>query len=396
MLVGIVGKPNVGKSTFFKALTMAKAEAANYPFTTIEPNKGVGFVRVECVDKELGVQCNPRVGYCKKGIRFVPVEVVDVAGLVPGAHEGKGLGNKFLDDLRKADALIHVVDIAGSVNEKGEPVAMGSYDPLKDIEFLEFELDMWIFGILEANWDKSGKTQAAKKMKIEDALAEMVSGLSIKRYHVEAVIKNYPKQMLEWNIDQKKTFVKNLRKLSKPIVIAANKVDLPTAENNIKRIKEKYPELLIVPVSAESELALKEADKAGLIDYLPGANGFEIKDESKLSEKQTKALNFIKTNILGKYGFTGVQEIMDKSVFNLLNYMAIFPGGVNKLADKDGNVLPDCFLLPPESTALDFAFHIHSDLGNKFIKAILVKTKMMVGKEHKLKNRDVIEIVSGR
>ena len=396
MLVGIVGKPNVGKSTFFKALTMAKAETANYPFTTIEPNKGVGFVRVECVDKELGVQCNPRVGYCKKGIRFVPVEVVDVAGLVPGAHEGKGLGNKFLDDLRKADALIHVVDIAGSVNEKGEPVAMGGYDPLKDIEFLEFELDMWIFGILDSNWDKAGKAQAAKKQKIEDALAEMVSGLGIKRYQVEAVIKDYPKQMLEWNVDQKKTFVKNLRKISKPIVIAANKVDLPTAENNIKRIKEKYPDLLIVPVSAESELALKEADKVGLIDYLPGANTFEIKEESKLSEKQAKALNFIKTNILEKYGFTGVQEIMDKSVFNLLNYLAIFPGGVNKLADKDGNVLPDCFLLPPESTALDFAFHIHSDLGNKFIKAILVKTKMMVGKEHKLKNRDVIEIVSGR
>ncbi|PIU02646.1 MAG: hypothetical protein COT55_02440 [Candidatus Diapherotrites archaeon CG09_land_8_20_14_0_10_32_12] len=213
---------------------------------------------------------------------------------------------------------------------------------------------------------------------------------------MEAVIKDYPKQMLEWNVDQKKTFVKNLRKISKPIVIAANKVDLPTAENNIKRIKEKYPDLLIVPVSAESELALKEADKVGLIDYLPGANTFEIKEESKLSEKQAKALKFIKIKILEKYGFTGVQEIMDKSVFNLLNYLAIFPGGVNKLADKDGNVLPDCFLLPPESTALDFAFHIHSDLGNKFIKAILVKTKMMVGKEHKLKNRDVIEIVSGR
>jgi len=396
MLIGIVGKPNVGKSTFFKALTMAKAEAANYPFTTIDPNKGVGFVRVECVDKELGVQCNPRIGYCKTGIRFVPVDVVDVAGLVPGAHEGKGLGNKFLDDLRKADALIHVVDIAGSVNEKGEPVAIGSYDPLKDIEFLEFELDMWIFGILEANWERSGKTQAAKKQKIEDALAEMVSGLSIKRYHIEQAIKDYPKQMLEWSTDQKKEFVTKLRKLSKPIVIAANKIDLSTAENNIKRIKEKYPHLLIVPVSAESELALKEGHAAGLVDYLPGAKNFEVKDESKLNEKQAKALNFIKINILEKYGFTGVQEIVDKAVFEVLKYMAIFPGGVNKLADKDGNVLPDCFLLPAESTALDFAFHIHTDLGNKFIKAILVKTKMMVGKEHKLKNRDVIEIVSGR
>jgi len=396
MLIGIVGKPNVGKSTFFKALTMAKAEAANYPFTTIEPNKGVGFVRVECADKELGVQCNPRVGYCKNGIRFVPVDMVDVAGLVPGAHEGKGLGNKFLDDLRKADALIHVVDISGSTNEKGDVVAMGAYDPLKDVEFLEFELDMWIYGILESSWEKTWKTQTSKKQKIEEALADLLSGLSIKRYYVEQIVKNYPKNMSEWTPEQKKAFVKELRIKSKPIVIAANKTDLPTAKENIARIKEKYPHLLIIPVSAESELALKEAHAVGLIDYLPGSNDFKIKDETRLSEKQKNALNFIKTKILDIYGFTGVQEIVDKIVFNILEYIAIFPGGVNKLADKDGNIMPDCFLLPKDSTALDFAYHIHSDLGDKFIKAILVKTKMMVGKEHKLKSRDVIEIVNGR
>src|SRR3989344_3018301 len=154
MLIGVVGKANVGKSTLFKAMTMADVLIANYPFATIEPNKGFGFVRIPCVDAFFGTQCNPRVGYCEEHNRFVPVEIVDVAGLVPGAHEGKGMGNHFLDDLRPADALIHVVDISGGTNEKGDPVEPGSYDPLNDIRFLETELDMWYLQILNKGWQK--------------------------------------------------------------------------------------------------------------------------------------------------------------------------------------------------------------------------------------------------
>src|SRR3989338_977131 len=114
MLIGVVGKPSTGKSTFFKASTLADVEIANYPFTTIKPNRAVVFVKIECVDKEFGKQCSPRIGYCVNGKRFVAVELLDVAGLVPGAHEGKGLGNQFLNDLNQADALIHIVDISGS------------------------------------------------------------------------------------------------------------------------------------------------------------------------------------------------------------------------------------------------------------------------------------------
>jgi len=177
MQIGIVGKANVGKSTFFKALTLSEILIANYPFATIEPNKGFGFARIPCVDKEFNEKCNPRFGYCIDNNRFVPIEVLDVAGLVPGAHEGKGMGNKFLDDLRQAHALIHVVDMSGSTNEKGEPVEAGSYDPAFDITFLETELDMWYLSIIRKGWDRFARQVMQEHQEIQKALHKQLSGL---------------------------------------------------------------------------------------------------------------------------------------------------------------------------------------------------------------------------
>lgn len=397
MLVGVVGKPNVGKSTFFQALTMAPAQRANYPFTTIEPNRGVGHVEIECVDKDFNTLCNPRYGMCVHSRRFVPVELIDVAGLVPGAHEGKGLGNKFLDDLRQADALIHVVDASGSANENGETVAMGSYDPVKDVKFLEEELNYWILGILDKNWNKLSRFEASTTKTKVAILVEQMSGLGIKHEHIDESLRRLnlkEKKMVDWTPEELMKFAIEIRKTSKPIIIAANKCDLPTAENNVKRLREAYPEYIIVATSAETELALKEANKKEYIKYIPGDNHIEIVKE--LDEKQVKAIEFMELNILKKYEGTGVQKCINAAVFDLLKYIAVFPGGVNKLADSEGNVLPDVWLFPPNSTALDFAARIHKDMAEKFIKAINVKTKMPLGADYKLKHRDVLEIMFGR
>lgn len=396
MLIGLVGKPSAGKSTFFKAASLAEAEIANYPFTTIKPNHGVGYVKVECVCKEFSKQCNPRFGYSLGGWRFVPVDLLDVAGLVPGAHKGLGKGNQFLDDLRQADVLIHVVDVSGSVNEKGEPVEAGGYDPAEDILFLEEELDMWYLGILKKGWEKFARQVQQEGREIDKALGKQLSALGVDEDMAKEVIKilglNKEKPS-EWNEENLKKLAVEFRKRTKPTVIACNKIDISGAEENFERLKKKFPEKVLVKCSAEVELALREAAKKGWIKYIPGEKNFEVVDEDGLDESKKKGLEFMK-KFLDKYGGTGVQGILDAAVFDFLKYIAVFPGGVNKLEDQHGNVLPDCFLMPPGSTALDFAFRIHTDIGEGFIRAIDVKTKMTIGKEHKLNHRDVIEIIT--
>ena len=380
MKIGLVGKPNVGKSTFFKAATMIDTKIGNFPFTTIEPNVGFGFVRVECAETALGVKCNPRQGYCMEGNRFVPVELIDVAGLVPGAHEGRGMGNKFLDDVRQADALIHVVDASGTTDSEGKECV--GHDPLKDIQFLEDELNFWFLGLLERNW---------KKMRGPKDLSKQLSGLKVSDEDVASVISDLSLSELvyNWTGEQKSAFAKALRERVQPIIVAANKCDKAGAEAHLQKLIDAGA----TPCSADSEIALKSAAKAGLVNYIPGDSHFEITGE--LNEKQKAGLEKIKTT-MGALGSTGVQKILNMAVFDILNYMVIFPGGMKKLADKDGNVLPDAFLMPPGSTALDFAFRLHTDFGKKFICAYDVKKKLRVGKEHKLKSGDVIEIVSGR
>lgn len=399
MIIGIVGKANVGKSTFFKAATLAEVEIANYPFVTIKPNEGVGFVKIDCADKEFNKQCHPKSGFCLQGKRFVPVQIIDVAGLVPGAHEGKGMGNQFLDDLRQADGLIHIVDASGSTNEKGESIGPGNYDPAKDVEFLEIELDMWYAGILRKGWEKFSRTVVQEKKDIEIALATQLSGLHVTRdmvkYAIEELQLNKEKP-INWTEEELKNLAVLLRKKTKPLLIACNKIDVPGAFENVQRLKQQFPNYSFIPCSAESELALKEAAKNGLIDYVPGENNFTIIASEKLSDRQKQALQFIKEKILDKFGSTGVQPILDTAVFSTLKYIAIYPGGAAKLEDKEGRTLPDCFLLPPNSTALDFAYKLHTDFGKNFIRAIDVKTKRTVGKDYLLKHRDVIEIVAGR
>ena len=392
MLIGIVGKPSTGKSTFFMAATSVPVERSPRPFTTIKPNRAVAYVEVECVDKEFNKQCNPRTGYCVNGRRFVPVELLDVAGLVPGAHEGKGLGNKFLDDLRQADVLVHIVDASGSTNEMGEKIPVGSYDPCNDVRFLEQELDYWIKGILDANWQKLQRESRLIKKKNEDILTEQFSGLGMNKDIIIKVLKELKledKPISEWSQEEGLALATKIRQIGKPIIIAANKCDLSTGWDNYQKMKKTFPEYLVIPCSAEAEITLKGAAKAGFIDYIPGDKTFAVKTE--LNEQQKNAMNIMKL-VCDRYGGTGIQKCLNAAVFDFLHYIAIFPGGVGKLTDSQGRTLPDCLLLRQGSTALDFAGALHSDMAKGFIRAVDVRTRMSYGKEHALKHRDVIEI----
>ncbi len=397
-LLGVIGKPNTGKSTFFSAATLATADIANYPFTTIKPNRGVGYVRTPCVHEEFKVQDNPRNSLCLDGTRLVPIELIDVAGIVPGAWEGRGLGNQFLDEIRRADALIHIVDASGGTDCEGKSCKPGEHDPLEDVQFLEREITMWMLTILKKDWAKVARTAEADKKGIASHLEERLTGLGIKRTSVAEAIRrcnlNVDKPAT-WSDDDFYRFVDTLRHISKPMLIVANKIDLPTAQINLERLKKL--DYTVIPASAEAELALRRASEKQLIDYKPGDKDFKILQPDKLSAGQIKALESIKEKILTTNGSTGVQEAINNAYFKLLDMITVYPvEDLEHLADHNGRVLPDAYLVPNGTTAHQFAYVIHTELGENFLYAVDARDKRRIGEDAVLKDRDVISVVSAK
>ena len=393
MIIGIVGKPNSGKSTFFKALTLAEVAIANYPFTTIEKNEGVAYVKVHCVEKEFGVKCQPRFGFCIDGNRFIPVKIIDVAGLVPGAHAGKGRGNQFLDDLSEADVLIHVLDASGRTDEEGKPTQ--NYDVTKDVSFLQEEIDLWLHAIVGKNWQRFARKVHGEQKKLSEELAKQLSGLKISEEVIIDSIKelNLSGNPIEWKEEDLLAFTRRVREKSKPIIIAANKIDIADAEENLEELRETFPVLPIFPCSAESELALREAAKHALISYIPGASSFEIKKE--LMEGQKKGLDFIQKNVLQKFKNTGVQQCINDAIFSILRMIVAYPvENETKLTDKDGRILPDAYLLQQNSNAFDLAEKVHTDIAKNFVAAIDVRSKRRIARDYKLRNGDVVKIMT--
>jgi ribosome-binding ATPase YchF (GTP1/OBG family) len=389
--IGLVGKPSVGKSTFFNAATMNDVPEGAYPFTTIDPAIGEAYVRVDCAAPEFDHSCTPNTGYCEDGTRFVPTKLVDVAGLVPGAHEGKGLGNQFLTDLNEADVLIHVVDFTGETDLEGEPTE--GHDPREDIDFLEAELDMWYLDILEKGIERYRSGYQGEDRDIEADLAEQMSAFGISEEGVKRVILALDLELDPgaWNETDREELAREIRIRTKPMLVAANKMDTEAAQDNWAEITTDpdYDHLTFVPVSAHAEKALKNGDEQGVLDYRPGDEDFEV--TADLPEEKAAGLEQIRA-FVNAYGGTGVQWALETALFEELDAIAVFPGA--RKPQDDGTFLQDCFVLPDGSTAEDFAYFLHSDIGEGFLHAHDVRTERQIGADSELDHRDVVEITT--
>jgi len=379
--IGLVGKPNAGKSSFLKAATLQDVKISPVPFTTLKPNIALAYVTKKCVCSEFNVKCNPRQGACINGIRFIPIGLWDLPGIVPGAHEGRGLGLKFLDDIRKTKALIHVVDFSGLTDAEGR--ATENYDVEKDIKFVEDEINSWFREIVERGLEKYKRNlKNLSKEELVDILVKQLSGLEVKKEDIEKTLDAVGIE----NLDE---FSKNLREISKPIVIVANKIDLESAQKNYERIKSKYRN--IIPASAESEIALRLASSKGLIEYFPGERDFIVK--GNLSKQQEMALESIRENVLKRFDSTGIQNALNYTVFDVLKYIVVYPiADANKLVDTKGNVLPDAFLVKKGTKLKEFAFSIHTEIGEKFVCGVDARSKRKLSADYELKDNDVFEI----
>ena len=386
--VALAGKPNAGKSTFYKAATMADVDVGNYPFTTIDPNRGVTHARTRCpcLDRE------ERCGNCEDGIRYVPVELLDVAGLVPGAHEGRGLGNQFLDALTDADAILSVVDAAGETNAEGEPVEVGAYDPVEEADFVEDELEQWLAGIVEKNWETVVRKSRSPDFDIDDALTEMLTGFGATVYDVAASLRavEYPEDPQQWTDDDRERLARDVRERTKPIVLVANKADIAPA-GNVDRLREETG-APVTATTADGELALRTAADAGVIDYHPGDADFDVVGE--VSDAQRDGLETIR-EVMAENSGTGVQTAINTAVYDTLDTITVYPvENETRWTDGSGAVLPDAFLLPRGSTPKDLAYAVHSDIGDGYLHAVDARSDRRIGEDHELEEGDVIKVVS--
>ena len=383
--LALAGKPNCGKSTFFKAATMANVEIANYPFTTIDPNNGVGYVRAKCPCHDLHLTCK----HCVDGNRFVAVNLIDVAGLVPDAHKGKGLGNQFLDNLRQADAILHVIDASGGTDSEGNPVGVGNHDPEEDVKFLIYEMTMWVHGILDKHWSRISRQSQGKGSAIELGIAETFTGLGITMEDVRDIELSLKIDLIHASIDDLIPLCAEIVKISKPMLVIGNKVD-----ETPEALRTKLAAAKVAFASAASELALRNAAGAHIVQYLPGDEEFKIANEGSLTAPQKAGLAKIAALMKENHG-TGVQQAINRAVYELLDMIVVYPvEDETHFCNKQGDVLPDAFLMKKGSTPHDLAYQVHTDIGKGFLYAVDARSKMRIKENHVLKNGDIIKIVS--
>lgn len=395
--IGIIGKTNTGKTTFFNAATSSTAEVSTYPFTTKKPNVATGQVQTLCVCRELGVKDKPRNSTCVDGWRFIPVEVLDLPGLIKGAWKGKGLGTQFLNVVAQADALLHVVDASGSIDPDGKITHPGMGNPILDVYDIEEELVLWFKVAVDRSIQRL-KRRPIRSGAYDKALAKELAGIGVKLDQVTSALEASnlaEKHPREWKDEDSRKFSEKIRTISKPTLIIANKMDLAHSEKNLEKLRDEFESQIVIPASSEAELALKRAQEKGLIQYVPGEETFRVLDESRMSKDQAWALAYVQQKVMTKLMRTGVEFALNSAVFKLLGMNAVYPVEDPKtLADKKGNVLPDVLLVPREYTSKDLAREIHSELAKKMLYAIDTRDNLRLPNDYLLRDRDIVSIVT--
>jgi len=396
--IGIIGKTNTGKTTFFNAATLLSAEVSTYPFTTKQPNVGRAYVQTVCVCREMKVEDNPQNSICVDGWRFIPIELIDLPGLIKGAWKGRGLGTQFLSVASQADALLHIVDASGSIDAEGNITRPGMGSPVSDIYDIEEEITLWFSRTIQKSKRKVVKQLRELKQTPDVALAQVLAGLKVKHEHVKEALSMTDlggKKFDGWSQEDFHHFARDLRVLSKPTIIIANKMDLAPAGENYERLREEFKKAIVIPSCSEAELALKRAEQSGFIKYVPGEEAFKIINPGMLTEEQRWALNYVQQRVLSKWISTGVQFALNLCIFKLLGMSAAYPvEDLKNLADKKGNKLPDVYLLPPNSTVKTLATEIHSELARTLIYAVDARTSVRLPSDYVVRDRYIIHIVS--
>ena len=395
--IGLIGKTNTGKTTFFNAATLSSEEVSSYPFTTKKPLSGISHAITLCVHPEFKVQDNPNNSKCVEGWRYIPIEIIDLPGLIKDAWKGKGLGNQFLSIAAQSDALLHVVDASGGIDSTGQISEVGTGDPISDFADIEEELVMWYQKILEGNREKVSKSIRTGSDTIE-AITDLYQGIGVNKFHVKDALYSTglgDKAFDDFDVSDSKKLASHLRRISKPTLIVANKIDVKGADKNFDRLRERYNDTIVIPASGDSELSLRRAEQKGLIKYSPGSEQFDIMKSDELNKKQAAALDFIKKGIMGEYMRTGVQFAINIAVFKLLKMNSIYPVADDKnLSDRKGRILPDLILLKDGATVNDLAREIHTDLTKGLLYAKDLRYNLRLPIDYQLRDRDVVSLIN--
>jgi len=377
LTVGLYGKPSTGKSTFFSAVTKKVVTIAEHPFSTTTSDEGIAYVSDTCPCTEFSITCNPANGtYCQSGTRFVPIKIIDVPGVIGGAHAGKGLGKQSLSALNKVDGLIYLLDLTRE-------------DCIEDFELLKNEYILWVTNILNKNWRGISKEVAGMRRPLDLVIQTHLNTFNIDPRYVKIMLEDLPRNPYDWTGNTIKLFSERIW-AKKKYVIAANKADLCLDQLGVIEALQKKYGRKVLPVSSLSELILIRRQETGDVRYVRGSNNFTVlknRDEELSRIERTMAV----------LGGTGVQACLNNLVFDELEQILAYPvENIDRLDDSRGRVLPGPYLMPQHSTLADFARRVHTEISEGLLFGVDARHRRRIGKQTPLQQNDIIKLVHTR